>query len=101
MGLNLFLKQRKACDIGLIEFAGYPQFVNISLTDSCYSRKLIDSIRWMRSEKARGTAIGDAIFYAKNYIKEKSKERKIVVIGDGDNTAGHITPNLAADIAKK
>jgi Ca-activated chloride channel family protein len=54
----------------------------------------------MKGEKARGTAIGDAIFYAKNYIKETSIERKIVVIGDGDNTAGNILPEMAAQIAK-
>lgn len=100
-GLKIFLKNRAVCDIGLIEFAGYPKFINIAVDNSCYSERLISRIDWMSDEGARGTAIGEAVFFAKSYIKKSTKEQRIVVIGDGDNTAGHILPSFAAALAAK
>jgi len=55
----------------------------------------------MLSEGAKGTAIGEAIVFAKNYLRASPTERKIVFIGDGDNTTGFITPKYAATLAKR
>lgn len=47
-----------------------------------------------------GTAIGDAIWLARVSMNAERNPRKIVLIGDGDNTAGVISPQYAAELAK-
>jgi Ca-activated chloride channel family protein len=48
-----------------------------------------------------GTAIGSAIASAANRLKEKeSKSKIIVLLTDGDNNAGKVTPQTAAEAAK-
>jgi Ca-activated chloride channel family protein len=48
-----------------------------------------------------GTAIGDAIWLAKNSFAKTKLPKKLVIIGDGDNTAGHLPPKFAAELALK
>jgi Ca-activated chloride channel homolog len=90
---------RENCDIGLILFGGEAKHFVSSNPDKCYTRRFVDSIGFMFDP--RGTAIGDAIWLAKNSYVKDSQSKKLVIIGDGDNTAGRITPELAATVAKK
>ena len=49
----------------------------------------------------RGTAIGSALAIATNRMRESiSKTKIIILISDGDNTAGNIDPLTASEIAK-
>src|SRR5438105_14421203 len=48
-----------------------------------------------------GTAIGSAMASAANRLNDKhSKSRAIVLLTDGENNAGKISPNTAAEAAK-
>lgn len=96
-GLKQFLTNRENCDIGLIVFAGDARHLNLSSRVKCYNERLIDSI----DLKMSGTAIGDAIWLAKNSFPKNQLPKKLVIIGDGDQNAGHISPRLAATLAKK
>jgi hypothetical protein len=98
-GLQEFLVNGKRCEIGLILFGGDAKHYTLSTPDSCYAKSLLDSIGF--NFVTNGTAIGDAIWLAKNSFAETTLPKKLVIIGDGDNTAGRIPPKFAAEIAKK
>ncbi|MBS1508837.1 MAG: BatD family protein [Bacteroidetes bacterium] len=98
-GLKPFLLNRGDCDIQVIAFGGNYALVDLFNADSCFTKTKIDSI--VRIKSRRGTAMGDAIFFAESILDMTVKEKKIVVIGDGDNTAGNIFPESAAELAKK
>lgn len=98
-GLKEFLMSRHDCTIGLILFGGDAKHLKLADADKCYSRRFIDSIDF--NFNTNGTAIGNAIWLAKNSFAKNSLPKKLVIIGDGDNTAGHIPPRLAATLVKK
>jgi hypothetical protein len=95
-GLKQFLNSRENCDVGLIAFAARAKHLNVS-SRSCFEEGLVDSLEF----KMYGTAIGDAILLAKNLFSKNEGPKKLIIIGDGDNNAGHLSPKLAATIAKK
>lgn len=97
-GIMEFLIGRTSCDIGLMTFSGDAKPYMINMPGICYSSELIRAIDF--TTKMKGTAIGDAIWQAKNALK-LSENSRIIIIGDGDNTAGTCTPWIAATIAKK
>jgi Ca-activated chloride channel family protein len=48
-----------------------------------------------------GTAIGSAIASASNRLKDReAKSRIVVLLTDGDNNAGKVSPSTAAEAAK-
>lgn len=97
-GLKKFLMDKKGCDIGLILFGGDAKHYTWAEPDKCYSTNFIDSIDFSTN---RGTAIGEAIWLAKNSFANSTLPKKLVIIGDGDNTGGRVSPKLAATLAKK
>ena len=97
--LKEFLMSRDVCDIGLILFGGDAKHFALPTPDKCYTRRFLDSIDF--NLNTRGTAIGDAIWLAKNSFAKNKLHKKLVIIGDGDNTAGRIPPLFAATLAKK
>jgi hypothetical protein len=98
-GLKQFFVDRADCHIGMILFSGDATQLQMHPGNNCYRERLIDSIDF-RSNKM-GTAIGDAIWLAKNLFEKNAVQKKLVIIGDGDNNAGHISPKMAAALAKK
>jgi TonB family protein len=98
-GVQNFLVNRATCDIGMIAFGGNAVPYSVMLNDSCYSARLIQSINGKLV--TGGTAIGDAIWLAANSVSTSGTPKKLVIIGDGDNTAGFLTPKTASEIAKK
>ena len=96
-----FIKQRKDDRIGLVIFSG-KSFTQCPLTtdktaivnlfnDIEYGYKMIDDGR---------TAIGDGLGTALNRLKDsKTKNKIVILLTDGENTAGKISPLTAADIA--
>jgi hypothetical protein len=97
-GVKKFLLKRKSCDIGVITFAVEARHVDLSLGDSCYARTQFHRVTYLPK---RGTAIGDALWFAQVSAKPGPALKKIVLIGDGDNTAGSLNSLYAAAMANE
>jgi TonB family protein len=99
-GLVNFFKSTSICDIGLIIFGGSTKEIGTENGNSCYSEVQIRSLD--RRLVDNGTAIGDAIWLGLHSMSQNnSSARKIVLIGDGDNTAGFLTPTAVIKVALK
>ena len=94
-----FINDRINDRIGIVVFAG-EAFTQSPLTnDHLALINLFNKIEFGMIND--GTAIGDAIANSVNRLKdEKIKTKIIILITDGENTAGSISPEMAADIAK-
>ena len=94
-----FIRKRKNDRIGLVIFAG-ESFTQCPVTTNHESLiNLFNQIKFGMIND--GTAIGDAIGTAINRLKDTViKNRIIILITDGENTSGNISPLFAADIAK-
>ncbi len=97
--------------IGLVTFAGYADS-NCPMTfDHEYLiTDVLNSIEIVTEQSENGTAIGDAIALAverlsslNDRVKSESgstiKSKVIILLTDGENTAGDIEPKTAADMA--
>ncbi|MEY5010828.1 MAG: hypothetical protein RLZZ253_1967 [Verrucomicrobiota bacterium] len=94
-----FIEKRPADRIGIVAFAGKPYLVSPLTLDHDWLLQNLDRLRIGLVED--GTAIGSAIASATNRLKEReSKSRILVLLTDGDNNAGKITPATAAEAAK-
>ncbi|HYR59175.1 MAG TPA: VWA domain-containing protein, partial [Chthoniobacteraceae bacterium] len=94
-----FIEGRPNDRIGILCFAGRPYLVSPLTLDHDWLLKNLDRVRIGLVED--GTAIGSAIASAANRLKDKEAKSKIVVLlTDGDNNAGKITPATAAEAAK-
>ncbi len=95
-----FIKKREEDRIGLVLFAG-KSIVRVPLT---FSHKiLIDLIKGVRIGMIEdGTAIGMAIATSVNHLIEgKGNSKTIILLTDGVNNRGEISPEDAAKLAKK
>lgn len=97
-GLYDFLTRRSACDVELITFSGEALRFDISKNDGCYSGEQIRKIDF-HFNGARGTAIGDAVWLAVHSISPTAAVKKIVIIGDGENTTGYTNFSRAIALA--
>lgn len=95
-----FVKQRSVDRIGLVVFAGEAStWVPLTLDYSLLASLLDDVDIGMLPE---GTAIGSALGTALNRLRESDAvSRVVVLVTDGDNNAGNITPKQAAQFAKE
>ncbi len=85
--------------IGLVIFSGDAYSLSPLTTDYDLLKSYIDEIGFDMIEN-RGTAIGSALAVATNRMRESdSKSKVIILLSDGDNTAGNIDPITAANIA--
>ena len=98
--LSEFIASRTNDRIGLVVFAG-AAYTQAPLTlDYGVLREVVKQLRTRVLED--GTAIGDAIATALNRLRDSdAKSRVLVLITDGDNNAGKISPLDAAQMAKK
>ncbi len=95
-----FIKRRKGDRIGLILF-GKKAYLQTPLTfdRQTVSTLLNESIIGLAGKE---TAIGDAIGLAvKRLEKEDINSRVLILLTDGANTAGEVTPLKAAELAKQ
>lgn len=97
--LTDFISQRINDRIGLVVFAG-EAYTQAPLTlDYGVLKDVVKQLRTRVLED--GTAIGDAISTALNRLRDSdAKSRVVVLITDGDNNAGKISPMDAAKMAK-
>jgi len=94
-----FIRQRPNDRIGIIAFAGRPYLVSPLTLDHDWLTQNLDRLRIGLVED--GTAIGSATAAAANRLKDKeAKTKLIVLLSDGDNNAGRVTPVTAAEAAK-
>lgn len=93
--------------IGLIVFAGYPDAVTPLTLDHGYLVSQLNQTRIVNERSEDGTAIGDAISLAVeklNSLEEREGQQPIeskimILLTDGENTAGEIDPIQAAELA--
>ena len=94
-----FVNGRFQDRIGLVVFSGESYSRCPLTTDYDLLNSFIDDIDFSLIE-SRGTAIGSSIAVATNRMKESnSKSKVLILLSDGDNTAGNIDPITAAKIA--
>ena len=96
--IKKFIQMREHDRIGLVIFAGR-SFTKCPLTlDYSILAQFIDDIRFEEIED--GTAIGTAIATAANRLKQsQAKSRVMILLTDGANNRGEITPTIAAKAA--
>lgn len=95
--------------VGLITFAKFADTVSPLTLDHAHVADAIDGVRIATDRSEDGTAIGDAIALAVERLRElddradengrRIKSRVIVLLTDGENNAGDIDPETAAEIA--
>lgn len=85
--------------IGLVVFSGDAYSRSPLTTDYELLNSYIDDINFDLIEN-RGTAIGSALAVGTNRLTESdSKSKVMILLSDGDNTAGNIDPITAAKLA--
>jgi Ca-activated chloride channel homolog len=94
-----FVSGRFQDRIGLVIFSGDAYSLSPLTTDYDLLKTYIADINFDMIEN-RGTAIGSALAVATNRMREsESKSKVVILLSDGDNTAGNIDPITAANIA--
>lgn len=94
-----FIAGRKTDRIGIVAFAGRPYLVSPITLDKDWLEESMQRIQIGLVED--GTAIGSAIAAAaKRLDKRPSKSKVILLLTDGVNNAGQLSPILAAKMAK-
>lgn len=94
-----FIRGRFQDRIGLVVFSGEAYSRSPLTTDYDLLNTYIDDISFDLIEKG-GTAIGSALAVGTNRMREsESKSKVLILISDGDNTAGNIDPITAAELA--
>ncbi|PID77199.1 MAG: hypothetical protein CSB24_02775, partial [Deltaproteobacteria bacterium] len=94
-----FIAARPNDRIGLVAFAGKPYMVSPLTLDHQWLEKRLQSLAIGMIED--GTAIGSAIGSGINRLRDQdSKSRLLILLTDGMNNTGKLTPLLAAEAAK-
>jgi len=95
-----FISGRKYDQIALVAFAGAPYLASPITTDTSF---LFHSIKNLSSKQIteEGTALGDALGMCINQIRDEPNPKKVIIlISDGNNTAGNLDPMTSAELAK-
>ncbi len=96
-----FINGRVQDRIGLVVFAGDAYSLAPLTTDYQMLRESINSIGFKMIEND-GTAIGSALAVATNRMRDsKTKSKVVILISDGENTAGSLDPAMAAQLANR
>jgi Ca-activated chloride channel homolog len=94
-----FIKKRKDDRIGMVAFAARAYTVCPLTTDYGWLNENLDRVRVGMIEDA--TAVGSAIASSINRLRtSKTKSKIIILLTDGVNNAGNISPLIAAEAAK-
>lgn len=94
-----FIRGRFQDRIGIVIFSGDAYSLSPLTTDYDLLEAYLRDIDFDMIE-SRGTAIGSALAVATNRMREsETKSKVIILLSDGDNTAGNIDPITAAELA--
>ncbi|MCH2114619.1 MAG: VWA domain-containing protein [Pirellulales bacterium] len=93
--------------IGLITFAGYADGITPPTLDHAFVVANLNDTQIVTQRDEDGTAIGDAIALAVEKLNalddrqpEKIKSKVMILLTDGENTAGDFDPIAAAEVAQ-
>ncbi|GAA4472253.1 VWA domain-containing protein [Novipirellula rosea] len=93
--------------IGLITFAGFADAITPPTLDHAFLLEQLNRAEIVTQRREDGTAIGDAISLAVEKLqsletgdKESVKSKVIILMTDGENTAGEFDPIQAAELAQ-
>jgi len=100
--LTRFIKERTDDRLGMVAFAGLPYTVSpLTLDHGWLLQRMGDLELGMLGDYGNSTAIGDALVSGINRLREsEAKSKVIVLLTDGNNNAGDISPENAAQAAK-
>ena len=94
-----FIDGRFQDRIGIVIFSGDAYSLSPLTTDYELLKAYLKDIDFNMIEN-RGTAIGSALAVGTNRMRESEAESKVLILlSDGDNTAGNIDPITAAELA--
>lgn len=94
-----FVEERPNDRIGLVAFAGRPYMMSPLTLDHYWLQKRLEDLEVGTVED--GTAIGSAIASSVNRLRDQDAKSKIVILlTDGMNNAGKVTPQTAAEAAE-
>ena len=98
--ISAFIRQRVSDRIGLVVFAGEAaSWVPLTLDYSLLIEMLDEVEVGMLPD---GTAIGSALGTAVNRLRESTATSRVVILlTDGDNNNGNLSPRKAAELAKE
>jgi len=95
-----FISGRFQDRIGIVIFSGDAYSLSPLTTDYDLLYKFIEEDIDFKRIENRGTAIGSAIATGTNRMRESDASSKVMILlSDGDNTAGNIDPITAAELA--
>src|SRR5271167_1636040 len=98
--VSKFIEQRPDDRIGLIAFAGAPYLVSPLTLDHDWLQQNLERVN-VAAAADDGTAIGSAIAAGVNRLRTTAAKSKVVILlTDGVNNAGKISPLAAAEAAK-
>lgn len=98
LGIMEFLSKGTSCNIGIFAFSRYLTTVSLPDNSNCYDDESIFEQPFL---PISGTSIGNAICLAVHAFKPEAVGKKIVVIGDGDITAGPVGVQFAINYASR
>lgn len=94
-----FVEERPNDRIGLVAFAGRPYMMSPLTLDHYWLQKRLEDLKIGAVED--GTAIGSAIASSVNRLRDQDAKSKIVILlTDGMNNSGKVTPQTAAEAAE-
>jgi Ca-activated chloride channel family protein len=97
--VSKFIEDRPNDRIGIVAFAGLPYLVSPLTLDHDWLQQNLGRVQTVGTED--GTAIGSAIGTCVNRLRDTPAKSKIVVLlTDGMNNSGKISPAAAAEAAK-
>ena len=97
--VSQFIEDRPNDRIGIVAFAGLPYLVSPLTLDHDWLQQNLSRVQVAGVED--GTAIGSAIAACANRLRDTPAKSKIIVLlTDGMNNSGKISPNAAAEAAK-
>lgn len=95
-----FVSRRKSDRIGVVVFARKPYILSPPTLDYALVTKLVSKLS-LRVIDDSGTGIGDALATAIARMRNSDAQSKVVILlTDGDNNAGEVSPMYAAQLAK-
>lgn len=97
--VSKFIEERPNDRIGLVAFAGRPYMVSPLTLDHNWLQQRLETVKTGMVED--GTAIGSAIASGVNRLRDqKAKSKIVILLTDGMNNAGKISPLTAAEAAE-
>ncbi len=93
--------------VGLITFAGYADGVTPPTLDHSFLVSQLNDLRIVNDRREDGTAIGDALALSVEKLnalderqQEKVRSKVVILLTDGENNAGEMSPHQAAELAQ-